>query len=198
MFRPQSTNKTAIDTECDVAAIVYNPRESPDSLLMEFATDLAAKGVRIAGLIQSGRCHGDAGLNMITYPSGTMMRVSQDLGPASTSCSLDPARLADAAIEMRAALEAADADLIILNRFGKLEQQGRGLRQEIVGAIEADIPVLIAVPETCFDTWIRFTGGMSVKLPCRRESLEAWWRSVSMACTGASGSAGSTFCSHAK
>jgi hypothetical protein len=45
-------------------------------------------------------------------------------------------------------------------------------------ALEADIPVLIAVPERRFSDWIRFSDGMNVRLPCRREALDLWWRSV--------------------
>jgi len=39
------------------------------------------------------------------------------------------------------------ADLVVINRFGKLEARGKGLIELIQKAAEADIPVLIAVPE---------------------------------------------------
>jgi hypothetical protein len=45
--------------------------------------------------------------------------------------------------------------------------------------LNADIPVVIAVPSHRFADWIRFADGMSVKLRCDRAALEAWWQAVS-------------------
>jgi hypothetical protein len=38
---------------------------------------------------------------------------------------------------------------------------------------------VIAVPSHRFSDWITFAGGMTVKLHCDRESLDAWWNLVS-------------------
>jgi hypothetical protein len=38
--------------------------------------------------------------------------------------------------------------------------------------------VVIAVPSHRFEDWIKFADGMSVKLRCEREALEAWWSAV--------------------
>ena len=46
-------------------------------------------------------------------------------------------------------------------------------------ALNADIPVVIAVSSHRFADWVRFAGGMSVKLRCDRATLEAWWNGVS-------------------
>jgi hypothetical protein len=46
--------------------------------------------------------------------------------------------------------------------------------------MSADIPVVIAVPSHRFADWIRFADGMSVKFRCDRETLDAWWSSVSL------------------
>jgi hypothetical protein len=39
--------------------------------------------------------------------------------------------------------------------------------------------VVIAVSSASFADWIKFADGMSVKLRCEREALEAWWNAVS-------------------
>jgi Protein of unknown function (DUF2478) len=39
--------------------------------------------------------------------------------------------------------------------------------------------VVIAVSSASFADWIKFADGMSVKLACSREALEAWWSAVS-------------------
>jgi hypothetical protein len=35
------------------------------------------------------------------------------------------------------------------------------------------------VPDHCFDIWVRFAEGMSVKIPNTRGGLRGWWRTVS-------------------
>ena len=63
-------------------------------------------------------------------------------------------------------------------------------------ALDADIPVLIAVPEERFAAWIKFSEGMNVRLACRRDALDRWWRAVA----GAPRNSGTaeTFCEVAK
>jgi hypothetical protein len=83
-----------------------------------------------------------------------------------------------------------------INRFGKLEAKGKGLIDLIRRAGEADIPVLIAVPEHRFETWTRYSCGMSVRVACNRRALDRWWQSVSHGanCAGAA----RTLCAIAK
>jgi Protein of unknown function (DUF2478) len=45
--------------------------------------------------------------------------------------------------------------------------------------LNADIPVVIAVPSHRFADRIRFADSMSVKLHCDRDALDAWWQAVS-------------------
>ena len=45
--------------------------------------------------------------------------------------------------------------------------------------LDADIPVVIAVGKDHFADWIKFAGGMSVKLGCDRDALDGWWHAVS-------------------
>ena len=39
--------------------------------------------------------------------------------------------------------------------------------------------MVIAVGKDHFADWIKFAGGMSVKLGCDRRALDAWWHAVS-------------------
>jgi hypothetical protein len=54
--------------------------------------------------------------------------------------------------------------------------------------------VVIAVPSHRFADWIRFAEGMSVKLGCSREALEAWWQAVSARNAGTIGRDHLTVC----
>ena len=99
--------------------------------------------------------------------------------PPASGCRLDLARLQQCGRRVAAALEAG-ADLLVVNRFGKRERDGKGLLQLIERALDADTPVVIAVSSAHFADWIKFAGGMCVKLTCDRDALDHWWRNVSM------------------
>jgi len=116
--------------------------------------------------------------------SGGMLPLAQDFDPAARGCRLDLSRLQNAGARISDALDAG-ADLLIVNRFGKRERDGKGLAYLIERALDVDIPVVIAVSTKSFTDWIKFAGGMSVKLACDRGALEAWWRNVSQRATAA-------------
>jgi Protein of unknown function (DUF2478) len=73
-----------------------------------------------------------------------------------------------------------DVETFFQNRFGRQERNGKGLAYWIDRAIDADIPVVVAVASKHFADWIEFAGGMSVKLNCGRGALDAWWAKASM------------------
>jgi Protein of unknown function (DUF2478) len=181
----------SFDTQCDLAAVVYGADDDPDRLISGFAADLRRSGGRPVGVVQLGRsCRAESPrLGVVMLPDGEVVRLApQDFAPQGfapqdfasqaethvTGCRLDPGRLAGLATRLAAAIEAG-ADLVIINRFGRSEAEGKGLIDLIPQALDADIPVLIAVPEQRFAAWIRFSEGMNVRLACRREALDRWW-----------------------
>ncbi len=166
------------DSQCDLAALVYEPDQDPDQILREFAGDLNRSGYRAVGLVQLGRHCVDAGLSAMLVHTGEELHLFQDLGNCSAGCRLDVAQLLDAGQQIAGAIEEG-ADLLIVNRFGRQEREGKGLSYLVERALSADIPVVIAVPSHRFADWIKFAEGMSVKLHCDRESLSAWWGVVS-------------------
>jgi hypothetical protein len=163
------------DSQCDLAALVYDHGDEPDELLRGFAADLNARGYRAVGLVQFAHRIADAPqLSATLVHSGEQVPLYQDLGSQATGCRLDPGQLLAAGGRVGAAIDDG-ADIVIINRFGQQESEGRGLLHLIVRALSADIPVVIAVPNKRFDAWIRFADGMSVRLPCDRPALDAWW-----------------------
>jgi hypothetical protein len=165
------------DSQCDLAALVYEPDQDPDRILREFAADLNVRGYRAVGMVQAGQC-ADSSLSAVLLHSGEKLLLAQDFDPGAGGCRLDLGRLQNAGARIADALEAG-ADLMIINRFGKRERDGKGLAYLIERALGADIPVVIAVPSHRFANWIKFADGMSVKLRCDREVLQAWWSAVS-------------------
>jgi hypothetical protein len=165
------------DAQCDFAALAYEADQDPDAILRDFANELKARGVRVVGLVQAGQC-ADFSLSAVLVHSGEKLLLALDFDPAASGCRLDFDRLHNAGSRVAEALEAG-ADLLIINRFGKRERDGKGLSHLIDRALDADIPVVIAVASHRFADWVKFAGGMSVKLPCDRSALDAWWLNVS-------------------
>jgi hypothetical protein len=187
------------DAQCDLAAVVYRHDDDPDRLLIDFADDLRRSGRRPVGVIQVGRsCRSEnPGLGVVLLPGNEVVRLVPDAEAQAPGCRLDGGRLADLATRLGAMIEDG-ADLVIINRFGRSEAEGKGLIDLIAQAVDADIPVLIAVPEQRFPDWIRFSNGMNVRLACRREALDQWWRSVAAAAAPRRRSDAVTFCEIAK
>jgi hypothetical protein len=165
------------DAQCDLAALVYDDHEDPDAVLRDFAGNLDAHGFRAVGMVQAGQC-ADSSLSAVLVHNGEKMLLAQDFDPSASGCRLDLARLQNAGERIADAL-AAGADLLIVNRFGKRERDGKGLGYLVERSLAADIPVVIAVSSHRFADWLRFGGGMSVKLRCDRAALETWWNGIS-------------------
>jgi len=166
------------DSQCDLAALVYGQDQDPDAVLRDFAADLSQRGYRAVGLVQLGHhCIDAPKLSAVLVHTGEELQLFQDLGACATGCRLDVGQLLNAGAQVASAIDQG-ADLLIVNRFGRQEREGKGLTYLIERALSADIPVVIAVAEHRFADWIRFADGMSVKLHCDFGSLNAWWDNV--------------------
>ena len=180
------------DAQCDLAALVYEEDQDPDAVLRDFATELNAGGRRVVGMVQTGAC-ADSSLSAVLVHTGEVLLLAQPATSPGSGCKLDLGRLQDAATRVAGAMETG-ADLLIVNRFGKRERDGKGLSRVIERALDADIPVVIAVSSKSFADWIKFADGMSVKLACSREALDAWWSAVSARNSGLASRDQQTFC----
>ena len=163
------------DAQCDFAAVVYGLKDNPDRLPLDFTEDLRRSGVRTAGLLQLDSWPGqsaDSEIRTVVLSSGEVVPLAHDRNLGATGCGLDCGQVASIARLIEAAIHEG-ADLVVINRFGKLKAKGKGLIELIQQAAEANLPVLIAVPEHKFEGWIKYSAGMSVRLPCRRAALDA-------------------------
>jgi nucleoside-triphosphatase THEP1 len=180
------------DAQCELAALVYEGDQDPDAILRDFAAELNASGRRVVGMVQTGQC-ADSSLSAVLVHSGEVLALAQPATSPASGCKLDLSRLQDAAARVAGAMETG-ADLVIVNRFGKRERDGKGLSRVIARALDADIPVVIAVSSKSFSDWIKFADGMSVKLACSRVALDAWWSVVSARNSGLVARDQRTFC----
>ena len=154
-------------------------------MLGRVARHLSARGHRLAGVVQvnaqyDALCACDMTLSDLA--TGAETRISQRLGRYARGCRLDHGALAAAG----GRVEAGDAkpgvaggqDLLIVNKFGKVEAAGGGFRAVIATAIGAGIPVLVGVSDTNLAAWQAFTGGAGLVLPARDQAVLDWVQDV--------------------
>ena len=66
------------------------------------------------------------------------------------------------------------ADLVVVNKFGKQEALGEGLRDEIAKAAMAGLPVLLAVRLDFLPAWRAFVGEDWAELAADADTVERW------------------------
>ncbi len=162
-----------------LAFVEVSGRGEGDRLLVRLAESLRADGVRVVGVVQHNieydparPCHMD--LHLID--GAQTIRISQNLGPMARGCRLDSAALEQAVAGVEAALARGGVDLLVVNKFGKREGEGRGFRPAIAQALQAGIPVLTSVASRNLPAFEDFAGGMAESVPPDPAGLVAWCR----------------------
>ena len=147
-----------------------------DRLLAEVADTLQAQGLKTCGTVQINTDRADSHLcdmDVRVLPDGPVVRISQSLGKEARGCRLDPSALEMAVVLAKSALQKG-AEVLIINKFGKHEAEGRGFRDLIAEALALDIPVLVGTNAMNKQAFVEFTGGEAVSLPPVVEQLVAW------------------------
>lgn len=147
-----------------LAYVKTNERGATDRLLTEFADLCRDRGVKAAGIVQTNTpCeqthHCDMDVKVL--PGGPILRISQSLGAQSRGCRLDTSVLETAVGAVQASL-ATRPDLLIVNKFGRHEAEGRGFRELIAECLGNDIPVIVGIGDMNFDAFMEFSGGIAV------------------------------------
>lgn len=159
-----------------IACVMAEGRGDTDLLLADIAERLSCRGVRLCGIVQintnrpgTHRCD----MDVRVLPDGPLLRISQNLGKAARGCRLDPAAL-ETAVARAEQILAEGADLMIINKFGKHEAEGRGFRNAIAEAAARDIPVLVGLNALNADAFHEFTAGMADRIAPDPEAVLAW------------------------
>lgn len=159
-----------------VAAIVYANEVYPDAVFKMLVKRGRALGLTLAGVLQhQAFAGGDRRCDVILedLASGHRTPLFEDRGAGASGCRLDQAALAEATARVEGSLEQAP-QLLVLNKFGKVECEGGGLRDLVASAIDRGIPVIIGVPERNLDAWRSFAGEFSTELPDDAGEVAAW------------------------
>ena len=158
-----------------IAYVTLPGRGATDALIAGAGARLAPQGFRLAGTVQTdvpreGRTLCDMDLTVL--PDGPVFRVNQDRGEAARGCRLDGGALEEAVVAVAARL--SGAEVLVVNKFGKLEAQGRGYVPLIAEAMLRDMPVLIGVNALNLPDLLAFSDGLAIALPPDPETVAAW------------------------
>lgn len=161
-----------------IAALVYADGVYPDRLIARAIAPLRERGIAMAGAIQlepagqPGRHPCD--LLLEDLASGEVTAIAEHRGKEARGCRLDVGVLTEVAEAVSASIHADGPRLLIVNKFGKIEAEGGGMRGAIAEAVDLGIPVLVGVPARNLDRWRAFAGPLAVELPLDDAAVARW------------------------
>lgn len=150
-----------------------------DRCLADLARRLDAAGLAFAGAVQINVARTDGqpdDMDLRIIGTDRVIRISQSLGPGSAGCRLNASALEEAAGLVGVMLDSGAPRVMLLNRFGRQEAEGRGFRPLIGRALGEGVAVLIAVGADYVDAFEAFAGDMTECLPADAARLLDWCR----------------------
>ena len=159
-----------------IATVMMAGRGDVDFLLNTFAERMIERGYRVRGIVQinTERVPNHAcDMDVKVLPDGSVYRISQNLGAGSRGCRLDPEALEMSVAEVGASLEGG-AEIMILNKFGKQDAEGRGFRDVLAEAVGRGIPVLVGLNTLNKPAFDAFAEGLSCGCDPTLEALLDW------------------------
>ena len=137
-----------------------------DAALTVMAQQLQDDGRSVGGVVQinTDRPKGhkcDMGVKVL--PDGPTICISQSLGEGASGCRLDPEAL-EQAVELVTQGLSPSTDVLLINKFGKHEAEGRGFRELIGQALSEEIPVVVGLNTLNKTAFHEFAEGLEVEV----------------------------------
>ena len=161
------------------AAAVYKPDTGDRMALLKFVEKQKALNTRVGGVLQEALFNSEGeivGLDAVDVFTNCRIPISRPT-KNDEECGLDVSALAGTTGIIRNAIDER-FDLVVVEKFGELEQNGKGLIDEILQTIAEGIPLLIAVPEAALPLWQERSGELGSVLDFNEEAFQQWWQSV--------------------
>ena len=161
-----------------IAAVVYADGVYPDQAMARALEPMREAGIQLAGVLQRaadalpGRHPCD--LLIEDLASGEVVALAEHRGKEARGCRLDVGLLTEVAEAVLTSLQTESPRLLVVNKFGKIEADGGGMRDVIAEAVGLGIPVLVGVPARNLDRWRAFAGPLAVELPDDDAALDHW------------------------
>lgn len=146
---------------------------------MKFVEKQKLLNTRIGGVLQEALFNsegGITGLNAVDVFTNRRIPITRPV-KNDEECGLDVSALAQTTDIIRNAINDR-LDLVVVDKFGELEQNGKGLIDEILQTIVAGIPLLISVPEAALPVWQERSGELGSVLPFTEEAFRQWWQNL--------------------
>jgi hypothetical protein len=147
-------------------------RGRTDACVTAAVRRMMADGLRLSGTFALETVDPTCDMLLQVLPDGPVIRINQNLGREAKGCRLDGTALEQAVMEVAA--RTRDAQLLIVNKFGKLEASGRGYVPLITAALDRGLPVLIGVSALNLPDLLAFTGDLAQALPESPTEIAAW------------------------
>ena len=176
-FDTEGRDRETIDSQL-LGIVLHNDSLERDRLLGQCARDLSSFGYRLGGIVQSNvhrKGQRKCDMYLMDLLTGEEILISADRGNEARGCRLDPAAFARIIVWGERAV-AEGVDLLVLNKFGKEEAIGRGLRPVIAEALIAEIPVVIGVSERNLSSLMDFVGNTVTYLKPTSAAIITWCR----------------------
>ncbi|MDP3195397.1 DUF2478 domain-containing protein [Tabrizicola sp.] len=158
-----------------IAYVSLQGRGRTDQLIAEVADRLTAEGLRLAGTVQSNHERPNrkkCDMDLRVLPDGPIVRISEDRGDLARGCILDSGALEQTVHEVERRLDGAD--ILIVNKFGKREAEGKGLAPVIAEALHRGLPVLVGVNGLNLAALLSFAEEDIQGLPTSAEAVADW------------------------
>jgi hypothetical protein len=142
----------------------FNKGVQIDQILDAVADRLKERKLCVAGVVQvRGSASGECDCRQMCLrdlATGKSNPITEDRGPLAQGCHLDRTALMRLAQSLESKLT-VETDILILNRFGQAESEGRGFRGAVERAMTLNIPVIIAYRDEFQVEWSEFEGGLA-------------------------------------
>ena len=159
-----------------LAYTMSDKRGDLDLVMLGLSEKLEDAGWKTAGLVQINSDCGDdrpCDMDVKVLPDGPVLRISQSLGKDSRGCRLDMNALETAVGRVTQTLS-AQTDVLLVNKFGKQEADGRGFRNVIGTAVGLGIPVISGVNALNREAFLSFSDGCATQVPTDVDALFDW------------------------
>lgn len=160
-----------------IAAVVYSDGVYPDRIIARIIEPMRAVGLPLAGALQvEPVAAGGHPCDMLLedLASGDVHAIAEHRGREARGCRLDVGLLTEIGEAVLQSLYGGEPRLLVVNKFGKIEADGGGLRDAVAEAVERGIPVLVGVPARNLDRWRAFAGPLAIELPATMGAIAEW------------------------
>lgn len=161
-----------------IAALVYADGVYPERVIARAVERLRDSGIALAGALQRAAAdmadRHPCDLLIEDLATGEVTAIAEHRGEEARGCRLDVGLMTELAETILASLRSEHPRLLVINKFGKIEADGGGLRQAVAEAVDLGIPVLVGVPARNLDRWRAFAGPLAVEIPVDDAALAGW------------------------